>query len=210
MKYQQIIFDIDGTLIDTEYAVLHSLQDTLKTLCNKGVPPEELTFALGITSEDALKRFPVENMSAAVDLWNENEARYKDTITMFAGIPEALEALLRLGCEMGIITSKTREEYENSFVHFGICQYFKTVICADDTTEHKPTPVPILKYMELTGSERARTLYVGDSKYDAMCARAAGVDFGLAVWGSHTESMEADYYFRQPSEIVAAVKKDSQ
>ena len=55
MKYKHIVFDIDGTLIDTEYAVLHSLQETIKGLSGREIPCSELRFALGITGTDALK-----------------------------------------------------------------------------------------------------------------------------------------------------------
>lgn len=55
MKYEHIVFDIDGTLIDTEYAVLHSLQETIMELSGEEIPVSELTFALGITGADALK-----------------------------------------------------------------------------------------------------------------------------------------------------------
>lgn len=51
MGYKQIVFDIDGTLIDTEYAVIHSLQDTIRTINGKMISDKELTFALGITGE---------------------------------------------------------------------------------------------------------------------------------------------------------------
>lgn len=126
MKYQQIVFDIDGTLIDTEYAVLHSLQETLRTLCGEEVSLEELTFALGITGADALKKFPIEDIPSALDLWNKNMCKYRDMVTVFDGISELLEILSKEGCQMGIVTSKTREEYENEFVQFAIHKYFST------------------------------------------------------------------------------------
>ncbi len=55
MKYKHIVFDIDGTLIDTEYAVLHSLQETIRAISGREMPCPELKFALGITGIDALK-----------------------------------------------------------------------------------------------------------------------------------------------------------
>ena len=61
-------------------------------------------------------------------------------------------------------------------------------MCADDTVEHKPASGPLLKYMELSGAEKEEILYIGDSVYDSKCAENAGVDFALAVWGSHTKT----------------------
>lgn len=209
MKYQQIVFDIDGTLIDTEYAVLHSLQETLRTLCGEEVSLEELTFALGITGADALKKFPIEDIPSALDLWNKNMCKYRDMVTVFDGISELLEILSKEGCQMGIVTSKTREEYENEFVQFAIHKYFSTIVCADDTAEHKPMPAPLFKYMKLAGTDYSKMLYVGDSKYDGMCARKAGVDFALAVWGSHTQVIPADYYIKKPLDIVTAINEIS-
>lgn len=93
MKYKQIVFDIDGTLIDTEYAVLHSLQETLKTVCGENIAIEELNYALGITGADALKKFHIKDISSALDLWDKNMRKYNDTITVFSEIPELLEAV---------------------------------------------------------------------------------------------------------------------
>ena len=70
MKYKHIVFDIDGTLIDTEYAVLHSLQETIKGLSGREIPCSELRFALGITGTDALKKLAIKDTSYAIELWD--------------------------------------------------------------------------------------------------------------------------------------------
>ena len=67
MKYKHIVFDIDGTLIDTEYAVLHSLQETIRVLSGREIPCAELIFALGITGIDALKKLEIKDISYAID-----------------------------------------------------------------------------------------------------------------------------------------------
>lgn len=203
MKYRQIVFDIDGTLLDTEYAVLHSLQDTILYYTGKTIPTEELTFVLGITGEDALYRLGMKDIAGALDLWIRNLRGYFDTVTVFDGVTELLEKLSDMHFETGIVTSKTKEEFEREFCTFGIRHYFKTVICADDTTEHKPEPEPLLKYMELSEAGKEQMLYIGDSKYDSMCAKGAGVDFALAVWGSHDREIGADYYLEKPLDLLS-------
>lgn len=201
MKYRQIVFDIDGTLLDTEYAVLHSLQDTIMHYTGKTIPTEELTFALGITGEDALYRLGMKDISGALDLWVGKLRGYEDTVTVFDGIAELLEKLAAMHLGMGIVTSKTKEEFEREFAAFGIRHYFTTVICADDTAKHKPDPDPLLKYRELSGADKEQLLYIGDSKYDSMCAQSAGIDFALAQWGSRGREIQADYYLKRPMDL---------
>lgn len=207
MKYRHIVFDIDGTLLDTEYGVLYSLQETVRELSGKEIPVSELTFALGITGEDALKILDIKDVSGALKLWDKNYRKYADTVEVFCGISELLEELKGLGCEMGIVTSKTGREFEQDFCGFGISRLFKTIVCADDTKEHKPNAAPLLKYMELSGAGRGEILYVGDSRYDSECAENAGIDFALAVWGSHSRSVKADYFPEKPLDLPAVLRR---
>ncbi len=205
MKYKHIVFDIDGTLIDTEYAVLHSLEDTIRELSERKIQLSELKFALGITGIDALKKLEIKDISYAMELWNENMCKYDDTIQVFDGIPSLLKNLLKLDIEIGIVTSKTREEFTHDFCRFGISNYFKTIICADDTQEHKPNAAPLLKYLELSKIDNRKALYIGDSKYDSKCAKNAGIDFALAVWGSHCKHIRADYFLERPADLLSVM-----
>lgn len=209
MKYTQIVFDIDGTLIDTEYAVLHSLQDTVLYLTGEKIPAEKLAFALGITGDDALKRLGIKDISAASNLWDSRMRHYADTVTVFDGMEALLAALAQTSFETGIITSETKEELKRDFLPFGIGHYFHTIVCADDTDAHKPSPAPLLKYMERSGAAPGQILYIGDSEYDSRCARSAGADFALAVWGSHRRTIRADYYPEKPGDLLPIIQQDS-
>lgn len=204
-KYKQIVFDVDGTLIDTEEAIVYSLQETLLTVIGKKMPLVELTFALGITGEDALKRLAIDDIPTTMDIWVKNLRKYADMVGVFGGIRETLTKLSENGYEMGIITSRTREEFEADFANLDIRQFFTTIVCADDTTEHKPTPAPLLKYMELTGESCGRVLYIGDSEYDSGCAEGAGVDFALAGWGSRNRDIKAAYYLKKPEDLLTVL-----
>lgn len=181
---KHIVFDIDGTLLSTEYSLLHSLQDTLLTVTGRHYPLDELTFILGIPGVDSLERLNVPDIPGTLELWLKNLEDYAGTVALFPGIEALLAQLSRRGYRMGIVTSQTRSNFEKGFGSSPLRAYFGTVVCADDTERHKPNPDPLLKYAQLTGAHISDMTYVGDSPYDAACAESAGVRFFLAVWGA--------------------------
>lgn len=85
MGYKQIVFDVDGTLIDTEYAVIHSLQDTIRAINGKIISDKELTFALGITGENALQRLGVSDIASALFMWDKNMENTGTRLLYFTG-----------------------------------------------------------------------------------------------------------------------------
>lgn len=210
MTYKHIVFDVDGTLIDTEYAVLTSLQQTILELLNKKIDIKELSFALGIPGETTLKQLGVQNTQLGNIIWNKNLKNYFNSISVFDGIKSTLLELKSKSLKLGIITSKNREELKNDFMPFDISKYFDYVICADDSIHHKPNPEPMNVYLEYTGAKKEEVLYIGDSIYDMQCAFSAGVDCGLALWGCHSvQHIKATYYLNQPYEIINLLDKNT-
>ena len=195
MKYTHIVFDIDGTLTDSEYAAIVSLQDMVKAWKGKTYAYDELKFALGITGADALGRlgFAEEEIAPAMRDWEAGLRRRNAEITVFEGADALLEALEKEGCALGIVTSKTRDQFDKDFCRFDIARHFGVSITADDSAEHKPAAGPLFKYMELTGAKWEETLYIGDSEYDSGTAHSAGVDFALATWGAMNQATPAQY-----------------
>ena len=133
------------------------------------------------------------------------ETADNDTLKRIARIRELTREYYFSDYEIGIVTSKTREEFAHDFCRFKISHYFKTIICADDTQEHKPNAVPLLKYVELSKTDHRKVLYIGNSKYDSKCAENAGIDFALAVWGSHNKHIRADYFLEKHAGLLSAI-----
>lgn len=205
-RYDHIVFDIDGTLINTENAVFSGLKDTLQEVLGVEKTTEELLFTFGIPGEQALGMLGVKDPKAALLTWNKHIHKYWHTIDVFPGMREALAAIAATNTgSMGIVTSKNRKEYEVEFCRFDISRYLTVAVTADDTSAHKPEPEPLLKYMELTGASPKRTLYVGDSIYDMRCAAAAGVDHVLALWGAMDKTVEATYRANEPGELISII-----
>lgn len=200
-KYRHIIFDLDGTLLDTEEAVLKTWQHTLQDYGYE-FSLEELKTVLGITPESALKKLKITEYKDFWPRWLENHFQYVKEITFFDGITEMLQSLKRHGYSLGIVTSRTREEYNCYFRSFQLEDLFDIMILADDTKRHKPDPEPLYKYGELAGVPLRDCIYVGDMPTDIECANRAGVTSALAVWnGSQSLCREAKLLFRSPKEL---------
>ena len=154
MRYSHVVFDIDGTLINSEKAVLKSFQETLITEVGIEKELDELKFALGIPGKDALKILNIESREDILEKWDNNYNKYLNEVTLFDGIRQVIQELKSNNINLGIITSKTRKEYEGDFIRFGLDSYFDVVIRADDTIKHKPDGEPMEKYLELADARR--------------------------------------------------------
>ena len=202
-RYTHVVFDIDGTLVDTQYAVMNGLKDTMKVLTGRDYDMADLMFAFGIPGEVTLAQLGIEDTKAGILEWNVQLRKYRDRVGLFEGTEALMEALA--GVNIGIVTSKAVFEYEEEPSMALVRPYVGTAICADHTDKHKPEPEPLLKYMELTGAKKEEILYIGDSKYDEMCAHAAGVDFALATWGAVNKELPAEWKPAKPLDLAAIV-----
>lgn len=206
--YGCVIFDVDGTLIDTEEGVLASLQRVVKEELNQDIDLDELTFALGITGDAALIKLGIKNISKANQTWIKYVKDYSHLIKVYDGIEKNLIRLKDAGIYTGIVTSRTLPELENDFFPFGLQKYMRTIISADDTERHKPEPEPLLKFLEISKVSPSSALYIGDTIYDMKCANNAGIDFALALWGAKSSNgiTDAKYLLSNPDEIWNIIK----
>ncbi|MDL2206388.1 HAD family hydrolase [Eubacteriales bacterium OttesenSCG-928-N13] len=208
MHYLHIVFDIDGTMTDTEKPLMISLQDTVQRFLGKHMTLEELRFAFGIPGDDTYNMLGITDKQAAAAHWQEKFQAYADQIQLFPGIREMLISLKDQGYTLGIITSKTHEEFEGGFTQFGLNDLFTLVVCADDTAGHKPDPDPMRYYLKQMNVQPHDVLYVGDTTYDMQCCHGAGVDGALACWGNPDwEQVPAEHHPISPEALLALLNR---
>lgn len=204
-----ILFDVDGTLIDTEKTIIKSFQKTLKDTLNIEPPAEELFYVLGIPGSKAVQKYSdsSELDKKLLDLWEVNDHQMFHYSQLFSGIENMLQRLKDDGIQLGIVTSRTNQELEIVFQNFDIKKYFDIFITASKTKLHKPNPDPILKAMDVLKVDPQETLYIGDSIYDFQCARNANVKFALASWGAkdNPEFSKVDHLLKQPADLIKLV-----
>lgn len=209
--YEAVIFDVDGTLIDSEKAVLCSLQKALKEELHCEYPLAELTFVLGIPGTASLRQLGIKDVDSLNQKWNAYMKDFFHEIHVFDGIESVLNELKHLGIKTGIVTSKTSQELGDDLSPFQLLKYLPYIVCADDTRKHKPEPEPLLKLMKIANIHPQQVIYVGDTIYDLQTAQGAGADFGLALWGAKNKAMTGvKYRFSSPTEILSVVTKDNE
>lgn len=203
-----IIFDVDGTILDTEKAILQSLQRTLREETQKDYPFEALRFALGIPGKDALQRLNVDDIEAVHQKWSAAVLDFSHEVAVFESLEEVIQHLATKPLQLGIVTSKTAQEVVDEFEPFGLSEYFQHIVSASDTAKHKPHQEPLLKCLDALQIAPEEAIYIGDSIYDFQCAKQAGAKFALAHWGAKSTIgfEEADYVFYEPKDILAIVK----
>ncbi len=182
-KITTVLFDFDGTLIDTNEVIIQSFQHTFRKVLGEEKPLEEIIRNFGeplaVTMEKMLDIPPEEAMAIYREYHYE---RFDDLIDIFPGMLELIKVLKDRGFKLAIVTSRLRHTTLKGLEKYGLEDYFDYVLTADDTDKHKPDPAPINLTLEKLGSKPSEAIMIGDSMFDILCAHNAGVDSILVGW----------------------------
>ncbi|WP_241158249.1 MULTISPECIES: HAD family hydrolase [unclassified Adlercreutzia] len=182
-----VLFDLDGTLIDTYETILVSMRYAVNDVLGKDLPDSELMRLVGTPLLDQLIHFADGDEQRGRELMDayrvHNAAVHDAMVRSFPGTAEALARMRDAGLKLGIVTSKRHETAERGARIGGVLRFFDLLIGPDDWPEHKPAPGPVLRGCELLDVSPARCLYVGDSPYDLRAGNAAGCISVAALWG---------------------------
>ena len=170
-----ILFDLDGTLIDTNDLIIKSFKHTYRKHLNKDVPDSEIVMYFGEPLLATLARYDEANADILIQTYRaHNEAVHDELTKEIVGVKETLRELKTLGIKIGVVTSKRRELALRGLRLFNLHELMEVIITPEDTTKHKPEAEPVLKACELLDISPKEALMVGDSHYDILCGKNAG------------------------------------
>jgi pyrophosphatase PpaX len=208
MRYPTVLFDLDGTLVDSGAIILASFKHAARTVLARDVEEEQIAALVGGSNlHDQMRVLSPAHVDELVRVYREHNRPLHDELQAFEGVEELMEMLSDQGRKLGIVTAKGRQTVDLAFAVLSLERYFDAVVTADMTDRHKPDPAPVLKALELLESEPADAAFVGDSPYDIAAGKAAGV-FTVAVsWGKiHPEERlleaGADGLVHTPKELL--------
>ncbi len=200
-----VLFDLDGTLIDTIELLLACARHTFE---GRDPRPTDDQWIAGIGTP-LRKQFAEfassdEEIEQLTQRYRAYQREHHDRLTnAFPGVLETLDELERRGHPMGIVTSKSNEMMDRGLEWVGIMRHMRTRIGMDNAKRHKPDPFPVTLALEELGYSPDEAMFVGDSPHDIASGNAAGVTTVAALWGPFTRAQLEPI---QPSEWLENIR----
>jgi len=205
-----VLFDLDGTLLDSIRLILDSYHHALRV---NGVPQRSddhwlagIGTPLRVQFRDwAHEPTLFDGLIAAYR--DHNLAHHDRMVRAYPGAVELVRELRARGRRTGLVTSKQRPGAERGLRFLGLADAMEVVVAAEDVTNPKPHPEPVLRALEDLGADAANAIYVGDSVHDMESGRQAGVRTAAALWGpfgrAHLERTAPTHWLEHPAELLA-------
>lgn len=220
-KYDTVLFDFDGTVVDSTPAVLGAWKHVYDVLKPGQYDEEACLSTFGEQLDISLSRFfPEHPTPEVVKIYRDWQiTRLTDYVKEFPGVFDAIDKVHDAGFKTGVVTSRHRETADILFDLFKVHDHFDVIVDCESTKKHKPDPEPIDVALEKLGSVPEKALYVGDAVFDLLTSHNAGVDFALVMWtktyvverdGSGTPVRavtdvtddQPEYYIESPDEMI--------
>ena len=194
MKYRAIIFDWDGTLVDSTDRIVESMQLAAKDFQLPWRSAFEVKQIIGLGLPEAIVELWAELADDAVALEG-MRARYnvhfvapeRSEVVFFEFASEMLKSLKASGFLLAVATGKSRSGLDQAFAELDVAHFFHGSRCADETRS-KPSPLMLQELSDSLGVEPGAMLMVGDTQFDLNMAHAAAVDVVAIGHGAHDES----------------------
>ena len=208
-----ILFDLDGTLIDSIGLILSSMRFAFTKLERPCPTDEEWTAGIGIPLFTAMRYYAADDddCKALIAAYREHQlANHDSMVRCYDNVVEVVRALRDSGHQTGVVTSKGEWLAMRGLAHVGLATSMDTVVGADSSTRHKPDPEPVRIALHRLECPPENALYVGDSVHDLMAGRAAGVRTAAALWGAfkrpELEPGEPDFWLQSISELPGIIQ----
>ena len=212
MRYRVILFDLDGTLIDSGPIIMASMRHASVTVL--GREPDEDAVRASIGGQGLVSQMQdldPDRVDELIDVYRAHNEPLHATLETFDGIPELLHELCDRGHQLGIVTAKRRSTVRLAFDRFPfLAELTDVLVGSDDTERHKPDPDPVLEALHRLGATPDEAVYVGDSPFDIQAGNAAGAHTIAVGWGGiHPDerllAAEPDALVQHPEEILTVV-----
>lgn len=210
-NFQTVLFDLDGTILDTNELIIQSFLHALKDVVPEGFTRDHIIPSMGLPLAVQLQQFSgAEDVADLIGAYRAiNLQMHDDLVHPFPYVLEVLAELHQAGLALGVVTTKMQMTTERGLRHVGIRDYMTAIVTLDDVERPKPDPQPVELALERLGVAPETALMVGDSIVDIQSAAAAGVKSVGVAWSLKGEAKlreaGADYIIHDMRELLTLV-----
>ncbi|ADH98611.1 pyrophosphatase PpaX [Salisediminibacterium selenitireducens] len=211
-KIDTILFDLDGTLINTIDLIIASFEHTLKVYFpERDYSRDEVVSFIGPPLSETFGRLNPGQVEEMIQEYRRfNHTNHDDLVTEYAGVIETLESLKKEGYKMGIVTSKRRDTALRGIELMNLGSFFPVIVSLDEVTKYKPDAQPVERALEGLGSEADQAVMVGDSEHDILSGKNAGTWTAGVSWSvhgkAHLESFSPDVMLESMTDLLDYLK----
>jgi pyrophosphatase PpaX len=206
MRFPVVLFDLDGTLVDSGAIILASFHHATETVLQRRFPDEQILAQVGGSNlETQMGLLAPEHVDELVRVYRaHNDPSYSE-LACFDGMVDVLAQLKEEGRRLGVVSAKRSPTVQRVFDGAGIGKYFDVIVGSDATKRHKPDPEPLLHALKELGAQPSDAAYVGDSPFDMAAAKAANVYAVAVAWGGIHRVEDADVLVESPEDLLGVL-----
>ena len=214
MAIKTLLFDLDGTLIDTNELILQSFLHTFgKYFPDRQYSREDILPFNGPTLHESFSSVNPDRAEEMIAEYRKfNHEKHDELVEEYEGVYETVERLHEQGYKLAIVTTKIRKTALMGLKLTGLDQFFDVVIGLDDVTKAKPDPEPLEKALAALGASKETAMMIGDSHYDVQAGKNLGIPTAIVGWSIKGEenirSYQPDYILSNMRDLLAIIGAD--
>jgi pyrophosphatase PpaX len=210
MNIDTLLFDLDGTLINTNELIIASFLHTLEQYKPGEYTREHAIEFIGPPLKDSFESVDPTRVDEMIQTYRTfNHAKHDELVTEYEGVYETVERLHKEGYKLAIVTTKIRKTALMGLKLTGLDQFFDVVIGLDDVEKAKPDPEPLEKALNALGSSKESAMMIGDSHFDVLAGKNLGIPTAVVGWSIKGEekiqTFEADYILSNMRDLLAII-----
>ena len=205
-KYKAIIYDVDGTLLDTLKMNMIPLLKILHEEGFKDFTYESVLKYVSYPGRKVLDELGINNREEVYARWVRYVNEFEEGASIFPGVIDLLKQVESMEIIQAVVSAKTYNQYRIDVVSKGLDSFMKCRVLAEDTDKHKPDPEPLLMCCELLNLNPHEVCYIGDAYSDYCASMSAHIDFYYAKWnGLHDERIIDVVELNHPLELIESI-----
>lgn len=210
MKINTLLFDLDGTLINTNELIIESFLHTLHSYYPDQYKREDVLPFIGPTLYDTFTSINPEKTEEMVKVYRQfNHEQHDTLVTEYETVFETIKTLKEHGFKLGIVTTKIRDTVNMGLKLTKLGQFFDVVVTLDDVENAKPHPEPVLNALAQLDSKPEEAIMVGDNHHDVEAGKNAGTKTAGVSWSikgrEYISSYNPDYLLERMSDLLPIV-----